>query len=57
MFNLLKKKISSIVKSVDKAVSESIPKKIVEKKISEKDLKGVLEDLELTMLEADVALK
>jgi len=57
MFDILKKKISNVVKSVSKSVTESIPKKITEKKISEKDLKKVLDDLEIGLLEADVAVE
>jgi len=60
MFNILKKKLSNIVKSVTKSVTKSveqIPKKIAERKITEKDLSQVLEDLEFSLLEADVALE
>jgi len=60
MFNILKKKLSNIVKSVTKSVTKSveqIPKKITERKITEKDLSQVLEDLEFSLLEADVALE
>lgn len=57
MFDLLKKRIANIVKSVSEGITESIPKKIIEKKISEKDLKQVLDDLEIGLLEADVAVE
>ncbi|NCO97211.1 MAG: signal recognition particle-docking protein FtsY [Candidatus Aenigmarchaeota archaeon CG_4_10_14_0_8_um_filter_37_24] len=60
MFNILKKKLSNIVQSITKSVSETVekvPKKITEKKISENDLSAMLEDLELSLLEADVALE
>lgn len=60
MFDFLKKKLSNVVKSITKNVTqtvEKIPKKIVEKRISEKDLNKVLEDLEISLLEADVALE
>ena len=68
MFNILRKKLNDVVKSVTKNVSKTvekpvekitkaIPKKILERKISEKDLSQVLEDLELSLLEADVAFE
>jgi len=60
MFNILKKKLTKVIQSVTKSVSntvEKVPKKITERKISEKDLSQVLEDLEFSLLEADVALE
>lgn len=64
MFNILKKKLSNVVKSVTKSITktvektvEKVPRKITERKISEKDLSQVLEDLELSLLEADVAFE
>lgn len=57
MFDILKKKISNVVNSVSKSVTESLAKKITEKRISEKDLKQVLDDLEIGLLEADVAVE
>lgn len=49
MFDFLKKRISKIVSTTSK--------KITEKKVSEKDLENVFEDLEIGMLEADVAVE
>jgi len=60
MFNILKKKLTKVIQSVTKSVSktvEKVPKKIIQRKISEKDLSQVLEDLEFSLLEADVALE
>ncbi|MEM5793345.1 MAG: signal recognition particle-docking protein FtsY [Candidatus Aenigmatarchaeota archaeon] len=64
MFNILKKKITNVVQSITKSVKKSVEKvpkevakKITEKKIAEKDLSEVLDDLELNLLEADVALE
>ncbi len=60
MFDFLKKKLTNVVQSITKSVTktvEKIPKKITEKKISEKDLSQILEDMEMSLLEADVALE
>jgi len=60
MFNILKKKLTKVIESVTKSVGktvEKVPKKITQKKITEKDLSQVLEDLEFSLLEADVALE
>ncbi|MBD3155626.1 MAG: signal recognition particle-docking protein FtsY [Candidatus Aenigmarchaeota archaeon] len=56
MFNILKEKLNNVVRSVSKT-AEKIPKKITEKEISEKDLSDALDDLELSLLQADVALE
>ncbi len=56
MFGILKKKLQNVVQSVTKT-AEKAPKKIIKKKISEKDLSQVLEDLELSLLQADVAFE
>jgi fused signal recognition particle receptor len=52
---LVEKKV--VKKGVVKKVFEKVTKKVLEKKISEKDLKDVLEDLEISLLEADVAFE
>lgn len=85
MFDLLKKKLSKVVKRISenvekkkpverevevekevkkvvkkgvvKRVFEKVTKKVFEKKISEKDLEGVLGNLEISLLEADVAFE
>ena len=60
MFNILRKKLTKVIQSVTKSVSktvEKVPKKITQRKILEKDLSQVLEDLEFSLLEADVALE
>ncbi len=60
MFNVLRKKLTKVIQSVTKNVSktiEKVPKKITQREISEKDLSQVLEDLEFSLLEADVALE
>ena len=60
MFDFLKKKLANVVQSITKNVTktvEKIPKKITEKKISEKDLEGILEEMEMNLLEADVAFE
>ncbi|MEM3690191.1 MAG: signal recognition particle receptor subunit alpha, partial [Candidatus Micrarchaeia archaeon] len=68
MFNLLKDKLSSFVKSISKKVEEQPQKEVKlsletkvrsvlsqEVEIREKDVSGLLEELELSLLEADVA--
>jgi len=84
MFDLLKEKLSKVVKRISESVEEKKPverevkveevkkvikkgvvkkvlekvtKKVFEKRISEKDLEGVLGDLEISLLEADVAFE
>jgi fused signal recognition particle receptor len=57
MFKLLREKLSSVVSSISKNVTETIPKKIVERRVTEKDLKDVLDDLEMSLIESDVALE
>ena len=46
-----------VKKGVVKKVIEKVTKKVLEKKISEKDLEDVLGDLEISLLEADVAFE
>ena len=46
-----------VKKGVVKKVIEKVTKKVLEKKISEKDLETVLGDLEISLLEADVAFE
>jgi fused signal recognition particle receptor len=46
-----------VKKGVIKRVFEKVTKKVLEKKISDKDLDEVTEDLELSLLEADVAFE
>jgi fused signal recognition particle receptor len=53
MFGFLKRVLKKKVAEVAKSVS----KKILEKKISEKDLDEILEDLGITLLQADVAFE
>ena len=53
MFGFLKK----VFKKKIKDVSTSVSKKILEKKISEKDVETILEDLGITLLQADVAFE
>lgn len=53
----VKVKAKKEVKVKPKKLSISLPKKITERKINEKDLKDVLEDLELSLLESDVAFE
>jgi len=68
MFNLLKDKLSSFVKSISKKVEEQPQKEVKlsletkvksilsnEVEIKEKDVSGLLDELELSLLEADVA--
>jgi len=85
MFDLLKKKLSKVVKALSKKakekkiekpeliskpeikpkpkkkifkkVKEKIIKKIVAKKLTEEDLKPILEEMETDLIEADVALE
>jgi len=57
MLDILKKKITSVINSVSKGISESLPKKIIEKTLTEKDIEKSLDELELNLLEADVALE
>ena len=45
------------MEKVNKIVTKKVTKKVVEKKISEKDLKDVLWDLQISLLESDVALE
>jgi len=53
MFGFLKK----IFKRKIREVAKSVTKKILEKKLSEKDLEEILGDLEISLLEADVAFE
>ena len=54
----VEKEVKKVVKKgVVKRVFEKVTKKVLEKKISEKDLEGVLGDLEISLLEADVAFE
>jgi len=53
MFGFLKK----VFKKKIKDVSSSVSKKILEKKISVKDVESILEDLGITLLQADVAFE
>jgi len=53
MFGFLKK----VFKKKVTEVTSSVSKKILEKKISEKDLEETLEDLGITLLQADVAFE
>jgi fused signal recognition particle receptor len=46
-----------VKKGVIKKVFEKVTKKVLEKKISEKDLDEILGDLEISLLEADVAFE
>jgi fused signal recognition particle receptor len=57
MFKILKKKFNEVVSNISKNVAKTVPKKITERKINERDLRDVLEDLEMTLLESDVALE
>lgn len=54
MFNILKKKFNKVFKSTSEKITKTIPKKITQKQVSDKDLK-FLEEMELELLEADVA--
>jgi len=54
MFNILKKKFNKVFKSTSDKITKTIPKKITEKQISEKDLQ-FLEEIEFELLQADVA--
>jgi len=56
MFNILKKKLNTVVEKVSGTAKE-LPKKITEKELSEKDVSNILVDLELELLQADVALE
>jgi fused signal recognition particle receptor len=47
----------AVKKGIVKKVLEKVTKKVLEKKISDKDLEGVLSDLEISLLEADVAFE
>ena len=53
MFGFLKK----VFKKKVTDVATSVSKKVLEKKISEKDLENILEDLEMSLLEGDVAFE
>ncbi|MFH8080833.1 MAG: signal recognition particle-docking protein FtsY [Candidatus Aenigmatarchaeota archaeon] len=65
MFDFLKKKLDNIVKKVVEKVkvkkkeniAEKIIKKVTEVKVSEELLKDVFEDMEIELLEADVAVE
>lgn len=51
----IEKKLAKPKKEVFKKVLEKVIKKVVEKKISKEDLKPILENLEVDLIEADVA--
>jgi len=54
----VEKEVKKVVKKgIVKKVFEKVTKKVLEKKISEKDLEDVLGDLEISLLEADVAFE
>jgi len=57
MFDILKKKIASLVSGVSKNITKEVTKKVVEKTVSEKDVNPIIEDMELSLLEADVAFE
>jgi len=57
MFDILKKKITSLVSGISKNITKEVTKKIVEKTVSEKDVNPIIEDMELSLLEADVAFE
>jgi fused signal recognition particle receptor len=53
----VEKEVKVVKKGVVKKVFEKVTKKVLEKKISEKDLEEIVGDLEISLLEADVAFE
>jgi fused signal recognition particle receptor len=60
MFDFLKKKLQGVTKKLTKTIKEKkvvkkVVRKVVEKKLSEKDVEPILNELEIGLIESDVA--
>lgn len=60
MFEFLKKKLRSVTKKLTKTIKEKkvvkkVVRKVIEKKLSERDVEPILNELEIGLIESDVA--